>query len=288
MLPVGIERYLALYPQCCHMGEEIILTDLTAFDMPAEVRHTTCIVLALCTGGKARYSAMGMDYEVSANDVIIIGEGKVLGDIQHTEDFSGYLIFVSRKLLEGVMGDLHKVSNMFVFAHENPVLRVGEHSAMMLSKYLKILQLVMEDETHAYRQQEVAAILTGIVYEAANASSLSHAQEATARTRAEYVFKQYISLVEEHFRYIRRVGWYSEQMDITPKTLLEIVKRVSNRTPNEWLDIYAINELRQLVRHTDLSMKEISERLNFSNQAAMGKFFKEHVGVSPSRYRQNG
>ena len=33
-------------------------------------------------------------------------------------------------------------------------------------------------------------------------------------------------------------------------------------------------------------IKEIAEELRFPNQSFMGKFFKEHVGVSPLTYRK--
>lgn len=286
MLPVGIARYISLYPQCCHMGEEVILTDFSAFDMPSEVRHTTCTILALCTGGRAQYTVMGKGLEVSENDVIIIADGQVLGNIKHSEDFAGLMLFVSRSFLQGVIGDLRKVSNLFVFAHDNPVQKVSAKSAQMIMRYLKMIQLVMEDSTHQYQREAVGSLLGGVVYEFANASDLKHAQTQTAHTRAEHTFKEFIALVEQNFRINRRVGWYSEMLGITPKSLLEIVKRVSGRTPNEWLDIYTVNELRNLLRHTDLSMKEISDSLHFSNQGAMGKFFREHVGIAPTSYRQ--
>lgn len=286
LLPVGIARYISLYPRCCHMGEDLMLADFSTFAMPSDVRHTTCIILALCTGGSAQYTVMGESHKVTTNDVLIISDGQVLGDIQDTADFSGYMLLVSRSFLEGVIGDLRKVSNLFVFAHENPVLKVEEHSARMIVYYLRLLRMLMEDSTHRYQREAVGSVLGGVVYEFANASDLTHAQMLTAHTRAEHVFKEYIGLVEVNYRTIRRVGWYSQQLGITPKSLLEIVKRVSGRTPNEWLDIYTVNELRNLLRHTQLSMKEISERLNFSTQGAMGKFFREHVGIAPSSYRQ--
>ena len=34
-------------------------------------------------------------------------------------------------------------------------------------------------------------------------------------------------------------------------------------------------------------LKEIAQELNFSNQSFLGKYFKEHVGMSPSEYRRS-
>jgi AraC-like DNA-binding protein len=85
----------------------------------------------------------------------------------------------------------------------------------------------------------------------------------------------------------RRVSWYAEQIGITPKYLSEMVKQVSKRTPNEWIDNYVMLEIRVLLKNTTKSIKEIADAVNFPNQSFLGKFFKEHMGMSPSEFRKS-
>ena len=76
-------------------------------------------------------------------------------------------------------------------------------------------------------------------------------------------------------------------MCITPKYLSEMVKAVSRRTPNEWIDNYVVMELRSLLKNTTKTVKEIAADMNFPNQSFLGKYFKEHVGLSPVSYRKS-
>jgi transcriptional regulator GlxA family with amidase domain len=46
-------------------------------------------------------------------------------------------------------------------------------------------------------------------------------------------------------------------------------------------------EIRVLLRDTSLSIKEISKEMHFPNQSFLGKYFKEHAGISPSEYRKS-
>ncbi len=62
---------------------------------------------------------------------------------------------------------------------------------------------------------------------------------------------------------------------------------VSRRTPNDWIDNYVVMELRVLLKNTTKSIKEISQDMCFPNQSFMGKYFKEHVGMSPMSYRKS-
>jgi YesN/AraC family two-component response regulator len=101
------------------------------------------------------------------------------------------------------------------------------------------------------------------------------------------MFTRFIKLVEEHCRTERRVSWYAGQLGITPKYLSETIKAVSRRTPNEWIDNYVILELRVMLKNTTKNIKQITEEMNFPNQSFLGKYFKEHVGMSPSEFRRS-
>ena len=43
-----------------------------------------------------------------------------------------------------------------------------------------------------------------------------------------------------------------------------------------------------MLMQSGLSIQDISERLNFVSQSFFGKYFKQRVGISPSRYRSQG
>ena len=67
-----------------------------------------------------------------------------------------------------------------------------------------------------------------------------------------------------------------------------VVKKVSGRTASDWIDEYVVLEAKQMLRTTTLTVQEVSRELNFANQSFFGKYFKKHVGMSPSEYRQQG
>ena len=46
-------------------------------------------------------------------------------------------------------------------------------------------------------------------------------------------------------------------------------------------------ELRVLLKNSTKSIREIAEEMNFANQSFLGKYFKEHIGMSPSQYRRS-
>ena len=181
--------------------------------------------------------------------------------------------------------EVHEMSQLFLFAYSNPVFSLTEDRASMFMEYFDLIKKKMNEPSHHFRHELAMALLKAMLYDIGNEIYQLQANNQK-RTRAEVIFSQFIGLVKEHFRHERRVGWYGEQMCITPKYLSESVKQVSRRTPNDWIDHYVTLEIRVLLKNTNMSIKEIAQELNFPNQSFLGKYFKEHVGISPSAYRK--
>jgi AraC-like DNA-binding protein len=151
-----------------------------------------------------------------------------------------------------------------------------------------IIRQKMADKAHHFRTNLVKALLLAMFYDMSNVIwRVGQSEDIRTRKRADSLFTEFITLLEENVRTERRVSWYAEQIGITPKYLSEMVKQVSKRTPNDWIDNYVMLEIRVLLKNTTKSIKEIADAVNFPNQSFLGKFFKEHMGMSPSEYRKS-
>jgi AraC-like DNA-binding protein len=145
----------------------------------------------------------------------------------------------------------------------------------------------MANTEHPYRTELVKAWLLSMFYDMSGVIYRVEQQGQKVQTRADAFFAQFIRLLELNFRNERRVSWYAEQLGITAKYLSEVVKQVSKRTPTDWIDNYVILEMRVLLKNSTKNIKEIADELNFPNQSFLGKYFKEHVGMSPSEFRKS-
>lgn len=271
-----------------HIGGDILLLDeIAKMPLPNEPRRMQCLFLALCTRGSARYFVDSVEHMVEPGDLIIINPGRVTYDCTMSPDCRGIGIIINYDFFKETIKSVHELSALFLFARNHPVFRLPrERSEFIRETFFRIKAKIDEPENH-FRREMVQSLFLTMVYEMSNVIYSVQSKNDECHTRAEEIFTQFILLVEKNFRSERRVGWYSEQLCISPKYLSETVKTVSKRTPNEWIDSYVTMELRMLFRNTQKSIKEIAQELNFSNQSFLGKYFKEHVGMSPSDYRRS-
>jgi len=270
-----------------YLDDGLILTDRIAdAPIPNEPTRMNFILMALCRHGRAQYSIDTREQTVKPSDLLFISERHIVDNYMASPDFECLCIMVSTEFYHGFIQNVKNVSSLLLFSMNNPVVSLTPREIQVYSNYYQTIREKMSDHEHHYRTDLVKALLLAMFYDMSNVIWRVEQQGAKSQTRADVIFAQFIRLLEQHFRKERRVSWYAEQLCITPKYLAEIVKQVSKRTPNEWIDNYVVLEIRVLLKNSTKSIKEISDELQFPNQSFLGKYFKEHIGVSPSQYRK--
>jgi AraC-like DNA-binding protein len=244
--------------------------------------------MALCKKGKATYSLDTRKQEVKVGDLMFISEGHVVSAYEATPDFECLYIMLSTEFYHSFVMNVKNVSSLLLFSMNNPVVPLTTHEIQVYTNYYMVIRQKMADQAHHFRTNLVKALLLAMFYDMSNVIwRVGQSEDIKTRKRADSLFTEFIALLEENVRTERRVSWYAEQIGITPKYLSEMVKQVSKRTPNEWIDNYVMLEIRVLLKNTTKSIKEIADAVNFPNQSFLGKFFKEHMGMSPSEFRKS-
>lgn len=277
-----------------HADLSHIDNDLLMLDDIKELSHypglcRTCdIIIGLALSGISTYTANSISYIINGGDALIIPQGQVIDRYMHDPEAKGVCMMMSKGFFNELMKDIHEMSMLIIFSRSHPVFRLYENEKKNVINYFYLIKQKVDDESNIFRKDVVRHLIAAMICELGNAiNRLMTSQNRPRHTRGESIFTNFINLVEENYKQERRVSWYSRQMCISPKYLSETVKHVSGRSPNEWIDNYVTTELRTLLRTTTMSVKEIANEMNFQNQSFLGKFFKEHVGISPLAYRKS-
>jgi AraC-like DNA-binding protein len=107
----------------------------------------------------------------------------------------------------------------------------------------------------------------------------------TARSQA--TVDRFIRLVTEHHMTEHYLQFYANELEITPKYLSKLVRDVTGRSAPDWIDSFLVLEAKNMLKYSDLAIKEIVFKLNFPDQSSFYKFFKLHTGMIPSEYRKS-
>lgn len=271
-----------------YMDDGLVLTHhVTDAPIPQEAARMNFILMALCIHGKAQYSIDTREQIVKPGDLLFISEGHIVDNYMASPDFECLSILVSTKFYHDFVQNVKNVSSLLLFSMNNPVVALTPMEIQTYSNYYQTIREKMTNKEHPYRTELVKALLLTMFYDMSGVIYRVEQKAHKVQTRADAYFANFIKLLEKNYHTERRVSWYAEQLDITAKYLSELVKQVSKRTPTDWIDAYVILEMRVLLKNTTKSIKEITDALHFPNQSFMGKYFKEHMGMSPTEFRKS-
>lgn len=79
----------------------------------------------------------------------------------------------------------------------------------------------------------------------------------------------------------------TDAIGISYSSLKNKFKTEMGKTINEFITETKLNESKDLLQYTDLSLSEISSYLSFSSQSYFQNLFKKHYGITPLQYRKH-
>ena len=126
-----------------------------------------------------------------------------------------------------------------------------------------------------------------IFYEVLNLYFASEVKDPVPNDRKDLIFQNFMLSLYQYYQKERDVAFYAELQHITPRYFSSIIKEKSGQTASRWIVQLVIAEAKRYLESTDLSIKEVAAMLNFPNQSFFGKYFKQHVGMSPNDYRRD-
>ena len=269
------------------LDNDLLLSDqINKAPMPSDPRKMNFILIGLCTKGEISYRMDTEELVVHAGEMLVVSERHVIDGYKRSDDMEGLCIMMSVDFFHEIIKSVHDVSSLFVYARMQPVMKLEAKEIKTFMEYFQAIKQKISDNHNHFRKDLIRTLMLAMFYDVGNVIyRVKNFDESLLRS--EKVFTTFLKMVEENCKRERRVSWYAQQLNITPKYLSTAVKRISGRTAVEWIENYVTMELRVLLKNSTKSIKEITEELNFPNQSFLGKYFKEHVGLTPTAYRKS-
>ena len=104
-------------------------------------------------------------------------------------------------------------------------------------------------------------------------------------SRTDELVDGFFGLLHKHFMNQREAKFYANKLCVSDKHLMRSVKNKTGMTVHFWISDFVIREAKMLLRATDMTVTEISERLNFTNSSFFARFFRRHTSMSPLAFR---
>ena len=236
--------------------------------------------LGMIVRGEADINFNLVDRHLSSGTLVYLGPGSIINPFRLSDDLEIYGI--------GLFADFP-----MPFAPEQfPTVFNGQVRDFQLpvdGDYLQTARNILDTLWHLVQQPDyhrptVSSLVAALMH---HYDRLFHQQAdtlAATRSREQTIFDRFIQLVNQHCREHHKIAYYADRMCLTERYLGTVVRQTSGTTAKDWIDCALITQAKVLLRHSNHSVLQISEELNFPNPAFFSKYFKRLTGITPSEF----
>jgi len=173
-------------------------------------------------------------------------------------------------------------TSIFSYSRYIPVMQISDSKFDDFQSYFRFLYKE-SNERSTYQNEILRSILYALILEISGEYDAQYNLHAGATIKSDDLSDKFFQLLAVYYKENRTVQFYADKLNITSKYLTTAIKKATGRPVLEWLHDAVLIEAKMLLKTTDLTVQEISDRLNFSSPSAFVQFFKKHTGTTPKK-----
>lgn len=243
----------------------------------------------LCHTGTARILMGKQVYQVERNCLCIYTPNTLFQILERSDDLRGILV-------EDTVDACYPVISTVDVRHR---LRIRTSPCVMLSDSQAASITTLADMTHegapdGEQTSETAAqiraqgrlhLLFALCLKVLEVYFLNAPVEAQPPSRDDVILNRFLVSVYEHCHSQRTVRYYADSQHLSPYYFSSIIKACSGRSALQWIESVTMTFAHRYLECSEMSIKEIAERLSFPDQSTFCRWFKHHEGCTPSSFR---
>lgn len=283
---VSISRIKKTMSDVSYLSDDLVFMPMSADINPTAVapRSINGFAAIIMLAGEATVQINTKSYTIKPNMILFFSPDSVIRTERASASAAGYFLAYSKGFINRVQVGLSTSLPVFMHYRKSPILKINEEDVHEVLATFRLMKLLLRSDKKLYRNEIIESLFKTAFYIISEVSNREK-EQLPKQGRCEVIFDEFMNLLEEHCRRERNVSFYAEQLNITPKYFSSAIKQVSGKTAARWIDDAVIMEAKNMLKFSGMSIQEIAYRLNFSTQSFFGKYFKQHTGVSPSRYK---
>lgn len=251
----------------------------------------------LCKEGTARILLGSNTYQISRNCLCIYAPNTFFQILEKSQDLIGLLEEDDVEAYLPVLDSIDIRERLQV--RNSPCVKVSETQA---DEMMRLYGMVLENGQLPAESNKMPGRHRGLI-ETARADCARYLRyalclkvlevyfsntpvEAMPRTREDAILNRFLVSVYKNCHRQRKVRYYADEQHLSPYYFSSIIKGRSGQSALQWIGNVTMTFCRQYLECSELSIKEIADRMNFPDQSTFGRYFKHHEGCSPSEFRE--
>jgi AraC-like DNA-binding protein len=243
--------------------------------------------IGILAKGEVSFKLNLKEEKASKNSLLFLSPNTVKQIINKSNDAQFCIVAFTSKFLLQIGIQQHEADMLsFILDNNQKIMALTEGESVILLKLIEDLK--QKNQTiaeHPYGDNILQFTFRIFLYEMAALAKKYNIVNNNKISRKQDLVMKFNNLLNLHYKEERSVKYYANLLSITPKYLTEIVHEITGKPAGELIDEKVMQESKFLLSNPSFTIGQIADTLHFSDQSFFRKFFKRHLGISPSEYR---
>ena len=265
----------------------IRLKEKTHYDVSKPHRHSYYEMFFFIKGD-GTHDIDFKTHAIKSNTIHFVSPGQV-HIVKRGLDSNGFVILFSREFyywgLENT-GALYELP----FLNNNttkPIVELNPIESVFFRELFETIEKEFKNTNKPEDKQEILRSYLKIFLIKAQ-SLFDSSKKLTApdgENMGQDIAKKFKILLEQNFLKQFKVNDYAEMLNVSAGHLSDLLKNHFGKTPSDLIQERMLLEIQRILLHSDDSIKEIANTLNFEDPSYFTRFFRKHTGQSPQDFR---
>lgn len=216
---------------------------------------------------------------ISQGDLFLIQPRQVHRFVR-SKDVCGWVLFVDSSFIGYEAKRIFDKFQLFASS-----IKTDEHRMNELKQMASILTYRINEITNELTKVTVRSLAEAYINIVAESIQEIGLRQVRHSHRHIEIILSFFHLLTEHITINRSPSYYASLLNISPIYLNEIVKKVTGISTTLYIRNELILQAKRLLVHTNLTIKEISNRLGIDDYAYFSRIFTQTTGISPNAFR---
>lgn len=272
-------------------------------NIPPDEKDTSCSVYHLKEGfaiyavkldfhlvilgvkGNSRLTVGYHDFTLEASSISIVPPHTVFSVKKFSPNFEAFfLLFKSDFVKKGFVKSEIMEELLFINPDYPPIFNLEKADFKdTLYKFQKIQNEIGNQQPFCLEVSRLYVLQ--ILYDYNRVCEICLLNSDKHINREYQVMYEFRKLVDKNFPQIKTVKEYADLMCLTSKYISECVKNQTGLSALSLIHHRILLESEFLLTYSQLSIKEIADKLGFNSVSSFSRFFKEKKGISPVHYQ---
>ena len=243
-------------------------------------KHDFYLILYITKGGGV-HSIDFTDYPVNPGSIFLMTPGQV-HSWKLAKGTNGFILFFTRAFYQMQMSENNLMDFPFYHSlHASPLIKLKKDAVIdfIFSQLLSEYATSERPDARLLRTYLDLLLLT--------LGRQTPDQNETKSHGSSYKLRKLEQLIEENFKTLKQPAEYGDLMNLSPTYLNNVCKSNLGKTLTQLIQERILLEAKRLFAYSDLTVNEVSGRLNFNDVSYFVRFFRKNSGFTPEAFRKS-